>query len=77
MIIVTGREGRLPIGALLPVQQFGLRAGVYTIGDVVILENGYDPVKEIAIFVPCACDVISLPIQGVLLCHDAASSKSK
>jgi hypothetical protein len=41
----------------LPVHQFGLRVGVYTIGDVAIRENGYDPVKEIAIFVPCACDV--------------------
>lgn len=45
---VTGREGRWLSGALLPVNEFGLRISVHNIGDVAIRKSGYDPVRKIA-----------------------------
>jgi len=45
---VTGREGRFLSGALLPVNEFGLRISVHNIGEVAIRKNCYDPVRKIA-----------------------------
>src|SRR5205809_6328264 len=56
---VVGREGRLIIGALCPSRSLVSGVSVFNIGDVFILQSGYDPVKEMA--------AVSAPLRPQLL----------
>ena len=66
---VVGREGRLIIGALCPSRSLVSGVSVFNIGDIFILQSGYDPVKEMA--------AVSAPLRPQLLAHSPVDKTRK